>query len=67
MQMDLKKVKVGLVGSGNISYTYLNTLTQLNIIDMVGCSDLIPEEQARAGCRIRQMTQGDTRGPESRS
>ena len=56
--MDLKKVKVGLIGSGNISYTYLNTLTKFSIIDMVGCSDLIPEKsKARSELfGIRQMT-----------
>jgi predicted dehydrogenase len=56
--MDVDKVKVGLIGSGNISYTYLNTLTQFSIIEMVGCSDLIPEKsKARAETfGIRQMT-----------
>ena len=57
--MQFDKVKVALIGSGNISYTYLNTLTtQFNIIDMVGCSDLIPEKsKARAELfGIRQMT-----------
>jgi predicted dehydrogenase len=57
--MDVKPVKVALIGSGNISYTYLNTLTSgLQIIEMVGCSDLIPEKsKARAELfGIRQMT-----------
>lgn len=57
--MAYKPVKVALIGSGNISYTYLNTLTQgFNIIDLVGCSDLIPEKsKARAELfGIRQMT-----------
>lgn len=57
--MSLKPVKVALIGSGNISYTYLNTLTSgWNIIDFVGCSDLIPEKsKARAELfGIRQMT-----------
>lgn len=56
----LKPVKVALIGSGNISYTYLNTLVNggFNIIDVVGCSDLIPEKsKARAELfGIRQMT-----------
>ena len=57
--MNYKPVKVGLIGSGNISYTYLNTLTKdWSIIDVVGCSDLIPEKsKARSELfGIRQMT-----------
>lgn len=58
--MSIKPVKVALIGSGNISYTYLNTLVNggFNIIDVVGCSDLIPEKsKARAELfGIRQMT-----------
>jgi len=57
--MGLKPVKVALVGSGNISYTYLKTLSSgFNIIDLVGCSDLVPERsEARAKLfGIRQMT-----------
>jgi len=57
--MSLKPVKVALVGSGHISYTYLNTLSSgFNIIDLVGCSDVVPERsKARAETfGIRQMT-----------
>ena len=58
--MSLKPVKVALIGSGNISYTYLNTLCNggFNIIEVVGCSDIIPERsKARAELfGIRQMT-----------
>lgn len=57
--MALKPVKVALIGSGNISYTYLNNLVNtFYITDMVGCSDLIPEKsKARAELfGIRQMT-----------
>ena len=58
--MSIKPVKVALIGSGNISYTYLNTLVNggFSIIDVVGCSDLIPERsKARAELfGIRQMT-----------
>ena len=57
--MSYKPVKVALIGSGNISYTYLNTLTSgFNIIDFVGCSDLIPEKsKARSELfGVRQMT-----------
>jgi predicted dehydrogenase len=56
----MKPVKVALIGSGNISYTYLHTLKNggFAIADMVGCSDLIPERsKARAETfGIRQMT-----------
>jgi predicted dehydrogenase len=57
--MSLKPVKVALIGAGNISYTYLNTLSSgFNIIELVGCSDLIPERsKARAELfGIKQMT-----------
>ena len=57
--MGFKPVKVALVGAGNISYTYLNTLSSgFNIIDLVGCSDIVPERsKARAETfGIRQMT-----------
>ena len=55
----IKPVKIGLVGSGAISYTYLNTLTSgFSAVEVVGCSDLIPERsKARAELfGIRQMT-----------
>ena len=56
----LKPVKIALIGSGKISYTYLNTLTRggFSMVDMVGCSDELPERsKARAEAfGIRQMT-----------
>jgi predicted dehydrogenase len=56
----LKPVKVGLIGSGKISYTYLNTLVRggFTIVDMVGCSDEVAERsKMRAEAfGIRQMT-----------
>lgn len=57
--MAFKPVKVAAIGSGNISYTYLNTLSkEWNIIELVGCSDLIPEKSAARAelFGIRQMT-----------
>ena len=58
--MNVKPVKVALIGSGNISYTYLNTLVHggFEIIDVVGCSDIIPEKSAARAelFGIRQMT-----------
>lgn len=55
----MEKLKIGLVGSGSISYTYLNTLTSgFAAVEVIGCSDLIPEKsKARAELfGIRQMT-----------
>jgi predicted dehydrogenase len=57
--MSIKPVKIGLIGSGAISYTYLNTLTSgFAAVEVIGCSDLIPERsKARAELfGIRQMT-----------
>ena len=57
--MSLKPVKVAIIGSGNISYTYMNTLTSgFSIIELIGCSDLIPEKsKARSELfGIKQMT-----------
>ena len=56
---NLKPVKTAVIGSGNISYTYMNSLTSLfSIVDLVGCSDLVPEKsKARSEMfGIRQMT-----------
>ncbi|MCL2604937.1 MAG: Gfo/Idh/MocA family oxidoreductase [Defluviitaleaceae bacterium] len=56
----MKKVKVALIGSGNISYIYLNTLVNggFSIVEVVGCSDIVPEKsKARAELfGIRDMT-----------
>jgi len=57
--MSIKPLKIGLIGSGAISYTYLNTLTSgFSAVEVVGCSDLIPERsKARAELfGIKQMT-----------
>ena len=57
--MSFKPVKVAIIGSGNISYTYLNTLTQeWNIVEVVGCSDLVPEKSAARAelFGVKQMT-----------
>ena len=57
--MGFKPVKVAAIGSGNISYTYLNTLSkEWDIVELVGCSDLIPEKSAARSelFGIRQMT-----------
>ncbi len=46
----VKPVKVALIGCGNISYTYLNTLVKggFNIIDVVGCPISSPSAARRA-------------------
>ncbi len=54
-----KKVKAAVIGCGSISHIYIKNLTsRFSIIDLVGCSDLIPERsKARAEeFNIRQMT-----------
>ncbi len=57
--MAIKKVKVALIGSGMISWTYLNNMIRnFEILEVVGCSDLI-EERSRQRAEefgIRQMT-----------
>lgn len=57
--MSLEKTKIALIGSGCISETYLrNMTTRWNILDVVGCSDLIEERSAHRAEQfgIRQMT-----------
>ena len=46
----MERVKVGIVGNGNISPIYLKNLTQTfkNIVDLKGVCDLIPERSAKA-------------------
>ncbi len=55
----MKPVKAGLIGSGIISWTYLdNMVNRFESVEVVGCSDLIPERRppARRNSGIRQMT-----------
>jgi predicted dehydrogenase len=57
--MKIKPLKVGLIGSGQISGTYLNNMiNRFKILEVVGCSDIIPERsKARAEeFKIRDMT-----------
>jgi predicted dehydrogenase len=57
--MAIKKVKVGLIGSGTISWTYLQNMTELfGILDVAGCSDIVPERSAERAKEfgIKQMT-----------
>jgi predicted dehydrogenase len=49
----LKKVKVGIVGCGNISDIYLKNLTQVfNIVEVTACADLISERAVKEGRHI---------------
>lgn len=52
-------VKTALIGSGAISHNYLGNMTRkFSILEVVGCSDLIPERSERRAAQfgIRQMT-----------
>jgi len=54
-----KRIKTALIGSGAISGTYLKNITEnFHIIEMVGCSDIIPERSANRAkeFNIKQMT-----------
>lgn len=43
----MKPLKAGLIGSGIISYTYLDNLThRFSAVEVVGCSDLIDDRSA---------------------
>lgn len=50
--MTFSKTKVALIGSGMISEVYLNNLKSFNAIELVGCSDIVPE---RAKHRAEQF------------
>jgi len=57
--MKPKPIKVGLIGAGQISGTYLNNMiNRFQILEVVGCSDIIPERSAARAAEfgIRQMT-----------
>jgi len=52
-------IKVGLIGSGQISWSYLNNIIKYyEILEVVGCSDIIPERSANRAAEfdIRDMT-----------
>ena len=42
----MKRVKAAIIGSGMISGIYMQNLTQTfnDVVELVGCSDLIPEK-----------------------
>ena len=54
-----QRIKTALIGAGQISQTYLNNMiNRYEVLDVVGCSDLIPERSAKRAEEfgIRQMT-----------
>ena len=56
---EFKPVKTAVIGCGVISGTYLpNCVKRFDILDVVGCADIIPERSARRAEEngIRQMT-----------
>ncbi|MEI8094795.1 MAG: Gfo/Idh/MocA family oxidoreductase [Spirochaetales bacterium] len=44
--MSPKKVRIGIVGCGNISPSYFNAAKKFNILEIAGCTDLIAERSA---------------------
>ena len=57
--MSVKKIKAAIIGCGTISEIYMTNLTEMfHIVELVGCSDLIPERSARRAEQfgLRQMT-----------
>ena len=62
--MEFKKVKTALIGCGMISKTYLTNLKALDVIDLVGCSDIIESraESRNSGIRKQGWTDGHTPG-----
>jgi predicted dehydrogenase len=61
--MSQRRVKIGLVGCGNISSAYLKNMPNFDILDVAACADLLPERaQARAAefnipcaCSVEEM------------
>ncbi|HEY3415467.1 MAG TPA: Gfo/Idh/MocA family oxidoreductase [Armatimonadota bacterium] len=43
----MQKVKVGIIGCGNISNAYLTAGKQFNILEFAACADLLPERAAQ--------------------
>jgi predicted dehydrogenase len=56
---ELKRIKAALIGSGAISGAYLGNISKkFHIIELAGCSDIIPERSAARAkeFNIKQMT-----------
>ena len=43
----MKRTKVGIIGCGMISDTYFQAAKKFNIIEVVACSDIIPERAVK--------------------
>ncbi len=56
--MDFRRIKTAVIGCGEISYIYMLNFKKLDIIDLVGCSDIIPEsaEKRAVEFNIKAMT-----------
>ena len=57
--MKITPIKVGIIGSGQISHTYLNNMVnRFQILEVAGCSDIIAERAAQRAKEfgIRHMT-----------
>ena len=55
----VERVKVGVIGAGGISYTYLKNMTQtFHITEVVGIADIVEEKSRRRAeqFQVRQMT-----------
>ena len=66
----MKKTKIGVIGCGMISDTYFNAAKRFRNIEIVGCSDIIPERsKAKAETyNIKQMTNDEiSTAPKSNS
>ena len=59
--MKFKKIKTALIGSGMISKIYIENLKKLDVIDLVGCSDIIDSraEKRASEFGIKKMTNED--------
>lgn len=47
MKKKIRKTKVGIIGCGMISDTYFNAAKKFNMIEVVACSDIIPERSQK--------------------
>lgn len=54
----MKKVKVGIIGCGNISGIYFQNCKKFEILELAGCADLVPERAEARGKEfgVRAMT-----------
>ncbi|MCL2097042.1 MAG: Gfo/Idh/MocA family oxidoreductase [Oscillospiraceae bacterium] len=63
--MKIPSLKVGLIGSGAISGTYLNNMiNRFEILEVAGCSDIKPERSAKRAeeYKIKDMTNDEILG-----